>query len=267
MFVSRGSSVKESPKNTIESLLQNPVNPNFNPALVLQYIQPQIPRLPYEDKHFVRMYFSDSTISAAAQDKLATIHVSILFAVGSELNRHGIRTFFEKADESKAVIVVPGTDPPRDPSRWGIGISDDQIKALIHEQFKKDVSYEVNVLAGFSTGACGLHQTLLHNLLDLGSLQRVIYFDCLYKMQCTSTPASAALANVKSRARSAKVLVYQTSEGGNDFTDSTNTILSVPNSTPLLFDTRGIIKNLYQQNNYISVVCFRMLEPQWQMAL
>jgi hypothetical protein len=262
---SSGTLVTERSKNTSESLLPNQANPHFNAKLISAYKQTQIPtpdsKPPYDDRHSVQMYFSDAIVDAVAKGSAITINVTILYAVGTELNRHGIRSVFEKRTNFQAIILVPGTEPPRDPGRWGIAVSDDQIKTLIKKHFTKDIAYNVKVLAAFSTGGCGLHQTLLHNLIQIDKVERVVYFDCLYENQCAATPASQAIKALKAKAPRAKIIVYKTSEGGNDFVrDSNFTRLTVPSANPALFNTLGIISNLFQQTNYISLVCFRILE-------
>ncbi len=252
--------VTEAGKSTATLLLENAANPYTNQGLVAAYRQTQIPK-DFDDRNQVGMYFSDSTIAAVASGESINIRVTILYAVGTEMNRHGIRSYFEKVTACQALILVPGTEPPVDPDRWGIAVSDSQIKQLIKQQFGKDIPYTVAIMAGFSTGACGLHQTFLHNLIKLDSVERVIYFDCLYENQCRATPASQAITNLKLKAPKAKILVYKTSEAGNDYVKNSNfSLLAVPFANARLFDSRGIVGNLFQKADYISVICFRSLE-------
>jgi len=259
-----GSSLRESGRNTSTLSLQNQANPRLNMAITDPYKQTHIPAK-VTDEYDMGMYFSDATIAAVAKGADITIEVTVLYAVSTEMNRHGLRTFFEKAPAYRALILVPGTEPPRDPDRWGVAISDKQIEDLIKNQFpknKKKIPYKVNVLGAFSTGGCGLHQTFLHDLIRLDQVERVIYFDCLYLNQCAATPTSPAIKLMKSRAPNAKIVVYKTSEEkANDFVKgSLYTKLSVVEMNPILFDRRGIIENLFQKTNYMSVVLYRVLE-------
>jgi hypothetical protein len=172
-----------------------------------------------------------------------------------------MRSRFEKLTNMQAIVQVPGDESVK----FGISITTSQIRTVLNAFFGCDVPFKVTIIAAFSTGYNGLNQTLLNELVPLGDIERVVFFDCLYELGSGST--LQALQILKNRQPSAKIIIYQTSEKGNSYTDATNTILSVPRKTPQLFDSRLIISNLYQRNEYISLVCFRCIHSAVQESL
>jgi len=128
------------------------------------------------------------------------------------------------------------------------------------------VPYKIKVLAAFSTGSCGLNQTLLNDLVNFSDVERLVFYDCLYAQQCANT--ANALRNFKAKADSKlKIIVYKSTECGNSFKEKTSPCpdtlktkcpgfsspkcldfdkLSVVVDNPGLIDGSGIIPNLFQ---------------------
>jgi hypothetical protein len=216
-----------------------------------------------EPKYQLQIYFSDSVESYAktqigkSWDK--PILLTLYFGVGTELVRHGIRSFFKNQTNMQAIVQVPGIEPEKkgDP-RFGISVDDVQLKQALNNYFNRsDVTYEIKVVAAFSTGSCGLNQTLLNELVTLTNIKRLIFFDCLYTYQCGDT--ALAIKNLKSKTTNLKIIVYKTSEGGNSFFPGTNS-LHVIKTNPILFNTSTVIENLFQNPLYIALIIFRALE-------
>ena len=188
------------------------------------------------------------------------VAVTLFHAVGHELNRHGLRSMIETGSGLQVVILVPGIepDPKKNDPRYGLTVDDAQIKAALKDGFGMTVPHAVRVLAGFSTGSCGLNQCILNDLVNLSDVRRVVFFDCLYSKQCGDT--AAALKRGKSRAGGAlRIVVYRTSEAGNTF-DKGNSQLEVVANNHGLIDSRGVIGNLYQQPRYQALIVHRALE-------
>jgi hypothetical protein len=248
-----------------EEPLVNRANPNLN--IGLKSPQGDAPTDREKDTHVVKVFFSDSVMSywqtiRAEKDKAWTqpINFSILYAVQTELNRHGIRSWFEKKTNYQAIILVPGIEPEHEgDKRWGVAIGTEQISSILQKLFEREVPFNIKVLAAFSTGIGGLNQTLLNELVPLNGVERLIIYDCLYETSSGST--AQALAALKSKAGSKlKIVVYKTSEEKANSFMPDKIRLSVPTKNPGLISGSGIIENLFQRPEYISLICFRALE-------
>jgi hypothetical protein len=183
------------------------------------------------------------------------INVTVFYAVGHELNRHGLRSFVEQAGNMSVVVLVPGIESQ---PRFGRAIKEADVKDLLKRRFGVDLPFTIRNLACFSTGSCGMNQTLLNELLPLGNVRRLVFYDCLYSLQCGNTAKAIQVA--KDRAgEELRIVVYKTSEGGNSFVHGTADLEVVANHKGLI-DRRGVIANLYQKPRYISLVIFRALE-------
>lgn len=114
--------------------------------------------------------------------------ISVLFGVGQELIRHGLRTFFESLSD-RAFILVPGIEAgwpiAKEIGRaWGVGITTDIIEQLLSKAGFAGAAFTIDVLAGYSTGYRGLVATINNwesATLDLTSVRTVIFYDALYR--------------------------------------------------------------------------------------
>ena len=251
---STGGSVTETAESLIKPLA-NQANPAINPVLPLK--QSNVPAdEPLED---VWLYLSPSTL--AYKDKIGArpwqtpIKVSILYAVEFEVNRHGLRSFFESLSEPSALILVPGIEPKTGGPRFGIGIRDVEIRDLLHTLLGRDAPYEVKVVAAFSTGINGLNQTLLNKLIDISALDRIVIYDCLYTTSSGDT--ATALRMAKTRRPSVKIIAYKCTIGGNSLEQ--NNRLSVVTRNPGLIASDAVI-DLFYPPPYTALITFRSLE-------
>jgi hypothetical protein len=98
--------------------------------------------------------------------------ITLLFGVGGDLNRHGVRHFLRNSTDT-ILINVPGTEGYRAEhtrlvrgerftgKHWGVGITKAQIEYLLRRA-EIEVPWEISVLAAFSTGYRGLYATLMN---------------------------------------------------------------------------------------------------------
>jgi len=175
--------VVESPQ-TLRLVITNKANPRHSPTLTGPNVQTNIPASAI-DTHSIWLYLSPSTTSYAASLPSSRpwdrpIRVSILYGVGFEMNRHGLRSSIAARAEPSALILVPGIEPRAGQPRWGVGIGELDLRRLLEAAVGRPVSYRTAVLAAYSTGINGLNQTLLHGLVDVSRAERVVVFDCLY---------------------------------------------------------------------------------------
>ncbi|MFC4587061.1 hypothetical protein [Sphaerisporangium corydalis] len=250
-----GGAVRESPQSS-RVPMTNKANPRHNPALKGTPIQ-NIPR-DERDEHPIWVYLSPSVaarataLAGAAWDP--PIRVSILYGVGFEMNRHGLRSAVAARAEPSALVLVPGIEPPG--PRWGVGISELDLRRLLEGAAGRPVTYRTSVLAAFSTGINGLNQTLLQDLVDVGRTERVVIYDCLYEQSSGST--AAALARAKSRAGpNLKIVAYKCTTGGNSLDPPGE--LAVVRKNPGLIPTAGVV-DLFYRPAYTALVTFRCLD-------
>ena len=207
-------------------------------------------------------FFSDSVQSYAHEHRDegwdTPIELTLFYGVGHELNRHGLRSFFKHHAGLRGIVLLPGIEPKKGEPRFGVAIDDRQLAQMLRDHFGKPVPYVVRVLASFSTGSCGLNQTLLNDLLRVRDVRRLVVFDCLYSLNSGNT-AEAIKRLKRAAGGDLRIVVYKTSEGGNSFLAGTSR-LAVVEGNPRLIDSRGIIENLYQNPRYISLVVFRCLD-------
>lgn len=118
-----------------------------------------------------------------ASDKTQrTAKVAVFFGVGPEPNLFGLRQFF--ADTGVCVLVgVSGFESgwKNVPKAWGVGVSTAIIRTLLDGAGLKDLPFQVEVMAGYSTGYRGLNLTAINKLVDLSKLRRFIYLDAFYQ--------------------------------------------------------------------------------------
>jgi hypothetical protein len=254
-----GTGVSEGPQS-LRMPLTNKANPRHNPALTPPNLQTDIPSSS-ADEYLVWVFVSPSTIayakSLAGAPWTRPIRVSLLYGVGFETNRHGLRTAFATRTEPSALILIPGIEPKKkgDP-RWGVGIDEFDLRRLLETAVGRTVKYQTKVVAAFSTGINGLNQTLFHSLIDVSSAERLVIYDCLYEQSSGDTAVALGLA--KRRAGpNLKIVVYKCTTGGNSFTGGSE--LSVVVKHPGLIASAGIV-NLFYPPAYTALITFRCLE-------
>lgn len=101
--------------------------------------------------------------------------ITLLFGVGGDLNRHGVRHYFDGSTD-RIIVNVPGTEGYEssharlvrgDPFRgkhWAVGITRAQIERLL-ERAGVTTPWEIDIVAAFSTGYRGLYATIMNTLL------------------------------------------------------------------------------------------------------
>jgi hypothetical protein len=118
---------------------------------------------------------------SASDKKELTARVAVFFGVGPEPNLFGLRQFF--IDTRVCVLVgVNGVESgwKNVPKAWGVGVSTTIIRTLLDDAGLKDLPFQVEVMAGYSTGYRGLNLTAINKLVDLSKLRRFIYLDAFY---------------------------------------------------------------------------------------
>jgi hypothetical protein len=113
----------------------------------------------------------------------AIAKVTLLFCVGAEINRHGLRSFFADSPD-RVLITVPGVEV--DTTRgllkpWGVGITTEQIRQLLADAGVPNMEPEVRIIACYSTGYRGLNGTINNSLIPLDKVERIIFYDALYR--------------------------------------------------------------------------------------
>jgi hypothetical protein len=143
------------------------------------------------------------------------LEVVLWFGVGSELVRHGLRTFVERRSIPTAIIQVPGVEPGHPDAfgaRWGIGITQDQVQGIIDRCFGvPHVPLAITTIYAFSTGYLGFIGTIRNSLISLSGIQRVVFVDCLYPEGGTM---QMAVDKVRQATRGlAKIVTYAATTG------------------------------------------------------
>ncbi|AIG26471.1 hypothetical protein [Brevibacillus laterosporus] len=259
----RGGGVIEFAESVRMPDVTNKANPRHNPSLTGQWVQTNIPS-GHRDTHPVWLFLSASTLIRARELRSdqpwdTPIRVSILYAVGFEMNRHGLRSAIATHPEPSALVVVPGIEPPL--PRWGVGINDSDLMNLLKSAVSRPVTYNTKVMAAYSTGANGLNQTLLHNLIDVSQVERIIFYDCLYEKVSGNT-AEALNAARRRAGPSLKIIAYKCTKNGNSLDSSFN--LSVVRKNPGLIRSDGVVDLSYMTASvfpaYSALITFRALE-------
>lgn len=202
---------------TYRLTLSNPVAAQEEKALKISAQHAQIIK-PDDYYIFVPAGTAHSADLAAKQGRRATVRVTLLFCVGDQINRAGLRTYFAERDDS-VLITIPGVeadeDPPAIPTPWGVGISQAQIGQLFAAA-GLDADYRVEVLAAYSTGYHGMQATMLDGLVPLEHVKHVVFYDCLYAAdqypaERRTIGALAAFRDVNDKAR---IIVYRVTDRG-----------------------------------------------------
>jgi hypothetical protein len=173
--------------------MQNPLDPSVGTGLV------RAEQIPVANQGEFGLYsiFIPPSLFALAQ--LATpafqVKVTLLFCVGTEFNRHGLRSAFLPLSD-RVLITIPGIEASARTGNkaWGIGITPDMIDQLFAAAGAPSITnWVADTLAGYSTGHRGVNGTTINALLNVADIQRVIGYDALY---FGDEPASPALPTV-----------------------------------------------------------------------
>ncbi|WP_280300278.1 hypothetical protein [Nocardia abscessus] len=183
------------------------------------------------------------------------LSVSLFFAVGQELNRHGLRSFVERAAGLHVVIHVRCNEAVK--PFFARVIDTAQIESLLAHALLGRVPWKLRVIAGYSFGSAGVNQAILNELVDLTTVRRLVFYDCLYTSQYGSTAEAIKLLRRKA-GPDLRIVIYKTSEHGNSVVDGGR--LKVVADNPGLIDRRGIVENLYQSRDFQALCVFRSLQ-------
>jgi hypothetical protein len=181
---------------TVFTTKPNPLDPRVTSGLLQPEVIPAShSALPGETYWiYVPDAYQNAVKDALAARKTApTARVSVLFGVGAEVNRHGLRSFFASTSD-RILIEVGGIERvPEGAEKWGIGITDKMVAELLSEALGTEVTSELEVLAAYSTGYRGLNGTINNALLDLTHLKKLIFYDCLFWGDAPKAPSGAAM--------------------------------------------------------------------------
>lgn len=202
-------------------------------------------------KIFVPSGFATAFLNAPAGSK-PRAKVSLFYGVGVELNLFRLRDFF--ASEINSVIITisgvetESTNPPVAGDSWGgihiafgYGIS----KQIIIDLFKKagldPVDFDVEVIAGYSTGYRGVNLTVINELVDLSKLKRLVYLDAWYHhndhpLMPTGSPYRAkntlfAVDTALTKSPAAQLIIYAYTPGGVPRSNPGQTNPALPSAT------------------------------------
>ncbi len=175
----------------------NPLDPRVTTSGLLQpeVIPASRPVSPGESYWIFMPDAFKQAVQAASKAKktVPTARVSVLFGVGLEVNRHGLRSFFAGTAD-RVLIEVGGIESvPEATGPWGIGITAAMVGELLQEALGTPVTSQVEVLAAYSTGYRGLNGTVNNRLLGLSHLKKLIFYDCLYRGDDPKAPSGAAM--------------------------------------------------------------------------
>jgi hypothetical protein len=206
--------------------LPNPLDGSVNPTVKLP--ETNIPTSARGHKSFYTAFAPPqlrteiNDLLSKAQQCPRPVRVALLFGTGSELGRHGLRAFIDKAFW-RMIINVPGVEPTYSfaaGQRWGIGISTDQVRSIVQECFGRDVDFVVDRLIGFSTGYIGVTGTIRNQLVDLRNVEVLVFLDCNYGEDRVKDGIRVLKAATSQRVR---VIAYASSVAGTP-TAATRTI-------------------------------------------
>ena len=138
----------------------------------------------------------------------ALARVSLLFGVGGDTNLLGLGHFFE-ASPDRVLINISGREAGwiSPPASWAVGITTQQIDALFTAAGLANQKWQVEIIAGYSTGYRGVNGTINNKLVPLDKLKTVILYDALYSGGEPSPGGNTQLM-LDSLAAGVKVVVY-----------------------------------------------------------
>jgi hypothetical protein len=199
------------------------------------------------------------------------VHISLLFAVGLEVVRHGLRTFFEHATDT-VLILVPGYEG----IKVGVGITKLEIDQIFASVGLAARPWVITTMAGYSTGYRGLNGTInntlgrkvgafagppkLHTGLRLSRVQTVIYYDCFYRGDEPGGGQNTinAIAGIDAATdRAVRFVIYEVTEGG---TPRDSGALRVPIQTLVPVSRLALIDLKSKTANHIALAYARMFD-------
>ena len=141
----------------------------------------------------------------------ALAKISLFFGVGPEISLLGLGHFFETSPD-RVLISVSGREagwikPPAKPVAWAIGITSQQIDALFTAIGLAAQKWQVEIIAGYSTGYRGVNGIINNQLVPLDKLKTVILYDALYDGSQPS-PGNNTKLMLGSLDSSVQVVVY-----------------------------------------------------------
>jgi hypothetical protein len=196
---------KPNPRNTFDDK-ENQLDP-----AVRRQRQPQaVPKSKTPLRHRVDFFIGSRTAARidqarAARAQIPEVKVTLLYGVGRDLDNLGLRYFFEQVDD-RVLINISGVE---EGSKWGVGISglEDASRGIKEDQIKfsfagggfGDVPYKITTLAAYSTGFHGLNLSVTEDLIPLGDIDTVVYYDCIYRHDISAAAAGDPPAAITSR--------------------------------------------------------------------
>lgn len=210
--------------------MPNPLNPAVTANLSLPEV---IPAAFQAEPESYSIFIPPTLIANLALNPHAIAKVTLLFCVGAEFNRHGLRTFFaSKAD--RVLITISGreadqsTIPPT--KAWGAGITDQQIRQLFTMAGFPAANFKVDTLAGYSTGYRGVNGTVNNGLISLADVARLVFLDALYRGDDPVPGGNTLQMLQKVRAVNPNValIVYEVTDGGTPRSLSGQTAVALP---------------------------------------
>ena len=211
-------------------------------------------------------YASFASHSTGPMPASTRVRVVVLFGTGTEAYRHGLCSVVDVASQPTILVIVPGIEPSYDitfnnpltgetkklvaNNRWGVGITEDSIKAIVAQYVGQDAGYDVVVCAAYSTGYLGLSGSINSRLLSFQALERAVVFDCLYDT------LGRSLSSLKQTKPSAQIVAYVVTAAGNDFLPGQS-----PSFQSLLVGNKPYIHyvNLFFNPNYYAVAAARVI--------
>lgn len=115
------------------------------------------------------------------------IPVTLLLGRADEELGYGLRFYFERAGTG-ALLCLGGREGGDAGGRWNVGITQKTIEGIFSGAGFSSKP-QVQVLAGYSTGY-GMVQTINNDLIPLAPIQRLVFFDCIYRTDHPALPKS-----------------------------------------------------------------------------
>ena len=243
--------------------MKNPLDPSIKPGLPAnEEIPPSHQGLDRYYYIFIPRKFRQAVSGGA--NPIAKI--SLYFGPNVEINRHGLRTFFN-TKEDRVLITIPGVEGvwiqgvggKKEKKSWGIGISSQQIDDLF-KAAGLSISWEVRIMAAFSTGYRGMNGTINNGLISLNNIDTIIFYDCLYRGDepKPGNRTNQALTAVKTSNQNVNIITYEVTDGGTPRDPiSGNLYASVPTNPIYSFAGSGLIRLKDPQHiNSLKALCY-----------
>lgn len=223
-FIDEESAVKDSstqcPLNRLASLsailpMQNPLDDSVPAAVTGRpstLSRPETIPGPHTGHALPYSIFVPQQVRTTAP---ATVNVSVLHCPGTEMNRHGLRKFFE-GSSGRALITVPGVEKDHfTPSvkPWGVGITQKQISDLFSAAGLPGQHSQVDIVGAFSTGYRGFNGTLNNGLISVTDIKTAVIYDALYRGD-TPPPGGNTAAALNALGAGPTIITYQVTGGG-----------------------------------------------------